>query len=303
MGKNKNFRLWLNRILITVVRFFPYRFRLVISREPFLRSLIGKFVRFIISSNSPSIVEITAGPLKGFRLEVHLQSESWHWLGICEPEVFSTFLKIVTNGMIVYDVGAALGSHSLLLARLCGPEGQVFAFEPDAHWFSRLIQNLELNSIKNVKPLQLAVSEVSGKIYMGRPSKNDFLRLMEKKKRKWEVIEISSIALDDFCLSNPAPELLKIDVEGGEIRVLLGAKRILSQHRPVIICELHGSDLAFQVFEILQKYNYLIFYLENNCSEVNFENISSIPVGHHILAWPKESFSILQKTSLLKKKL
>jgi FkbM family methyltransferase len=304
MRKNKNFNFKLfSRVLITTSHFFPYSVRVAISRIPLLRSLIGKFLNFFIPPLI-TVVEITAGPLKGFRLEVHLRKDRWHWLGVHEPEVFSAFQKIVTNGMTAYDVGAALGSHSLLLARLCGPEGRVFAFEPDIYWFSRLIRNLELNSIKNVKPLQLAVSEVSGRVFLGRPSKNDFWRLIKEKKEGWEVIEISSIALDDFCLSNPAPELLKIDVEGGETRVLLGAKRILSQHRPIIICELHGPDLAFQVLEILQKYDYLNFYLENNCLEINSENVSFIPISHyifHIFACPKEKLSIIQKVGLIKK--
>ena len=302
MKKIKNLKILLSRILMIASQFVPYRIRVAISRTPLLRSIMGKFLNFF-TLPSLSVVEITAGPLIGFRLEVDLWKERWHWLGIHEPEVFSAFQKIVSNGIVVYDVGAALGSHSLVLARLCGPKGLVYAFEPDTYWFSRLIRNLELNSVKNVKTLQLAVSDISGKVYFGRPSETEFWRLIEEKKEGWEVMEISSISLDDFCNSNPRPQLLKIDVEGGEARVLLGAKKILEQHRPIIICEIHGLDPAQQVLGILQKYNYSNFYLENNCSEVTFGNVSSIPISHHILACPKENLSILYKLMLLKKNL
>lgn len=302
MEKIKNLKILFGRILITISQFVPYRIRVTVSRIPLLRSIMGKFLNFLIPS-LVSVVGITAGPLKGFRLELDHRKEIWHWLGIYEPEVFSAFQKIVNNGMVIYDVGAHVGSHSLILARLCAPKGQVYAFEPDAFWFNRLIRNLELNSIKNVKPLQLAVSEVSGKIYLGRLSKTEFWHLTEEKTSGWEKIETSSISLDDFCKSNLPPQLIKIDVEGGEDRVFLGAKGILRQHRPIIICELHVPDSTRHALEILQKYDYSNFYLENNYSEITSQNISSIPATHHIFACPKENLSFFERAGLFKKNL
>jgi hypothetical protein len=73
-------------------------------------------------------------------------------------------------------------------------------------------------------------------------------------------IEVDVIALDEFVwsLGNPPPSMLKIDVEGGEGKVLQGMRRILSDIRPLVLVEIHGGHAAHAVWDILTKSEYVV---------------------------------------------
>jgi methyltransferase FkbM-like protein len=77
-----------------------------------------------------------------------------------------------------------------------------------------------------------------------------------------EYILVPSIPLDEFIASgNPAPQLMKIDVEGGETAVLVGAERLLRERRPVIICEVHHAEAAGWMEEWLPARGYHMDWL------------------------------------------
>ena len=64
--------------------------------------------------------------------------------------------RIVRNGDIVVDIGAHIGYYTLIFARLVGPKGKVFAFEPEPNNFNLLIKNIKINGYKNIIPVQKA---------------------------------------------------------------------------------------------------------------------------------------------------
>ena len=75
-----------------------------------------------------------------------------------EPHVIREFEEHVVPGTTVLDVGAHIGSLTVPLARLVGPEGRGYAFEPQKHVYRELVQNLRLNEFTNAIPLRFAVS-------------------------------------------------------------------------------------------------------------------------------------------------
>jgi hypothetical protein len=68
------------------------------------------------------------------------------------------------------------------------------------------------------------------------------------------------VAIDDFIYKsgNPVPDLLKIDIEGGEILALPGMRRLLQENHPILLIELHGPDAARIIWELLEQENYRI---------------------------------------------
>ena len=86
-----------------------------------------------------------------------------------------------------------------------------------------------------------------------------------------------AISLDDFVFQEgyPPANLIKIDVEGGEGKVIIGAQRLLKKFKPVIICELHSPESAIQVYKELMR-------LEYRLNDLDSGDI------RHIVAWPKE---------------
>jgi FkbM family methyltransferase len=226
-------------------------------------------------------------------MEFDLQTEKAFWLCTHEPAVQSVLQRIVRRGMTVYDVGAYIGFFSLMLARLCGADGRVFAFEPEPANFQRLKRHIDYNSICNVIALEMAVLESSRIAYLEKVYPSFDSRMAEEtlgngtlgdknNRQQGTVAKVTAISLDDFVheQANPAPDVIKIDVEGAESKVLLGAGRILKEARPIIVCETHGDARHQEVCQILNEHAYRIFDDENSWSKIAHSAVSFGPSGH-----------------------
>lgn len=132
----------------------------------------------------------------------------------------AVFERYVRAQMTVIDVGANIGMYSIVLGALVGEQGRVFSFEPTQDSYRAFLDNMSLNTTRNVTPFLLGVDERIGsaKFLDHRYSKEQ-----NRLARKEEVgIPIQTIRLDSFlkCLSVDIVDFLKIDVEGSELSVL-----------------------------------------------------------------------------------
>jgi FkbM family methyltransferase len=156
---------------------------------------------------------------------------------------FSTHL---TEGDTAVDIGACYGTYSVLMAAKCGQTGHVIAFEPDPYAREVLAKNLNLNpSIKRPIVEACACSDEIGEATLfsrGGNAQSSLVRsAMEfSAAHKSEEIPVPLITLDSYLSERnlPEPSCVKIDAEGAEIRILKGAKKVLSSHADVV-CELH----------------------------------------------------------------
>ncbi|MGH9735924.1 MAG: FkbM family methyltransferase [Candidatus Acidiferrales bacterium] len=194
---------------------------------------------------------------------------------------FGAIPRLVRAGDVAFDVGANIGFYSVLLSRLCGLSGRVWAFEPvpDTYW--RLRETLALNRCDNVSPVQAAVCDRQGDVRMN---------LFDPQHAEWNSmgvpvmdgrgatkaspsrsITVPACTLDEFCDSEKIERInfLKVDVEGFEMSVFAGAKRLLQEHRVDYICfEISRNPLkaagfeARNVFETLETYGYFSYALE-----------------------------------------
>jgi FkbM family methyltransferase len=188
---------------------------------------------------------------------------------------FQVIPRLVEFGDTAVDVGANVGLYSVLLSRLCGPKGSVWAFEPvlDTYW--RLRETLALNRCENVVPVQSAISDRSGTVAINlfEPQFAEWnsLGVRSKKDEKGKLVsccgsaEVSAYALDEFCERQGigAIKFLKVDVEGFELSVFRGAERLLSDHRIRYICFEIAPELlnaagvgVREVFEALEVHGY-----------------------------------------------
>jgi len=177
-----------------------------------------------------------------------------------EPHVSSLFCSLIKKGMTVVDVGAFIGYYTLLAAKRVGSEGKVFAFEPYPPSFSLLLKNIQVNKWRNIQASQLAVSDSEGERKLNipyGPSNSSFGALPNIK----DSITIKTVSLDSF-LQVTDVDVIKIDVEGAELEVLRGMKKILAEGRPKIICEVHPRKISFldystkEISDFLKEYNY-----------------------------------------------
>ena len=163
--------------------------------------------------------------------------------GEWESDTCSFLRKELRAGHMVLEVGANIGAHTLLMAKLCAP-GQVVAFEPTEYGCDKLKQNLVLNpDISNVTLIQAMVSNHTHATPRNELS-GSFPLFPGASKR--EKVKRACISLDEFAESTrlPSLHLLKIDVDGYDYKVLQGATRVLQEFKPVVLVELHAPSLA-----------------------------------------------------------
>jgi FkbM family methyltransferase len=165
-------------------------------------------------------------------------------------------------GMVFFDIGAYHGIYSLVAGRRMGRSGGVVAFEPSPREFSRLKLHLRWNHIENARIERLAVSPKSGKRTFFQVSSGDQTRnglRPPATNDSLTEIPVSAVSLDEYItnLALNRVDIVKLDVEGGELDALRGASSLLTRFRPMFICEV--LDAATQPWgyaarEIITKF-------------------------------------------------
>jgi FkbM family methyltransferase len=153
-----------------------------------------------------------------------------------EPSTLQSLKDHLRPGMTVADVGAHIGLVTVFMARLVGPSGRVYAFEPAEDNLAYLKKNISDNVVDNVIVIPKAVGDMTGSRTLYLAEGSDMYSLHEHPlSRTVGSVQIKQVRLDEVV---SALDLAKIDVEGAEIEVLNGMKRILDQKkRPVLLVE------------------------------------------------------------------
>ena len=215
---------------------------------------------------------------EGIRYQVDLREviDQGIWLYGWEPSTIALMKRHTSPGDTVIEVGANVGAHTLLLAKLVGPSGTVHAFEPTAYAQGKLRANVDLNP--DLKARVVIRSELvtnhAGQTPVRRITSSFAVRPNES--RPAEVVHTAAIALDyePFDRVN----LLKIDVDGYDFKVLEGATELLKKFRPYVLIELYEWALAAQgdsvrdIFGLLRSLGYSGIY-ENGTPIVSAEEI------------------------------
>jgi FkbM family methyltransferase len=185
----------------------------------------------------------------GFTGCFHLEDycDEMHLIGdYFEREQLVEFLRLLDASDIVWEVGGAIGAWTVFLAQraVCG---QVHVFEPEPRNHLRLLRNIELNNLLNVKVHKLAASSSNGRAEFGvAGTEHGGSHSLIVGQLHQRVIQVPTIRLDNARekLEIPRPTAVKIDCEGGEWDVLMGMSRLLALGAVrVILLEIHPPDL------------------------------------------------------------
>ena len=161
-------------------------------------------------------------------------------LGRYEPQQSALFERTLKPGDTVFDVGAHAGYYTLLASRLVGPEGHVFAFEPNPRNLACLRRHVRLNRCDNVTVVEAAVARHTGAMRFDTSRGSGRGRLCADG-----AAEVATVSLDQFAEERGiVPSLIKIDVEGSEVEVLEGARRLLAGCPPLVLSVHHGLGRA-----------------------------------------------------------
>jgi FkbM family methyltransferase len=179
------------------------------------------------------------GPIIGKCLELYGEYS--------EGEV-ATMRRYVKPGDTVIDVGANIGSLTLPMAGLVGPQGRAYAFESQAHNFNLLCAHLALNGIEHVRPLNAFVSDVP------KPkTSSEMWGSYVSDKWPTPVTKLDDLGLDSCAL-------IKIDVDGGELGVLKSAARLIEASRPVLYFENDTREVSRVLLQHVFDLNYDLYW-------------------------------------------
>ena len=216
----------------------------VVPRPPWSCSLHGWVQCLSIWWRAPYIGRLWIEPPPRDPIKANL-AKGLVW----EPHVVRNLQEHVVPGSVALDVGAYIGTHALLMGRLVGPQGRVYAFEPQRKAYRELRRNIELNGLSNVAALRYAVGADTRIVEMNPPREIAVVDVKEGLVGK--AMGEGGVAvgtggdraelrpLDSFGFQNVS--VLKIDVEGFEGEVLAGAERLIRENRPVVLLEILGG--------------------------------------------------------------
>lgn len=191
--------------------------------------------------------------------------------GCYEPNEFAFLDSFLERGMVFVDVGANEGLYTLFAASKVGDSGRVVALEPSEREYKRLLKNLALNGLRNVRPLRLAAASFNGtarlRVAGYRHEGHNTLGEMAYEVECSHEEEVETRLLDDILADEGIERVgaVKIDVEGAEEAVLGGMAKTIARDRPLLILEVFNRALRAQgsnaekITELLRSRGYGLY--------------------------------------------
>ena len=204
----------------------------------------------------------------------------------------AVFVQLLRPGDIVIEAGANIGAHTVHIAKLVGASGIVFAFEPQRIIFQLLCANLALNEVHNVHAIHAAVGREMGKTNVPLQDyavEQNFAGIAMRDSGAGE--DIGVFKLDNLLL--PSLRLLKVDVEGMEIDVLIGARELIRRYRPVLYVENDRQAHSEEMITLIDALSYnMWWHLPALFNPANFAgnatNLFPNVISVNLLCFPKE---------------
>jgi len=201
--------------------------------------------------------------------------------------------------MTFFDIGAYHGIYTVLAAKRMGETGSVAAFEPSRRELRRLAFHLRLNGLSSVGLVPCAVGSEEGDVtfftVLARNAMRNGLRAPLCADAV-ETVVVHKKTMDNYLEQSgtTAVDLVKIDTEGAELEVFRGAQRLLTQLRPLVICEVLDSSTepwgypARDIVSRLQGHGYGWFDIQRDGSLLPHSLREEYPEVRNYLAVPEE---------------
>ncbi len=239
-----------------------------LGKSAFLRKIVKSY--FQIYFRTGHIHKIKRGPLAGKNWYCHKAHQFWMPLGLYEKETADWLKSCLRPGMTFLDIGANAGYFTLLGSSIVGEEvgGVTIAFEPVPVNVEVIKNHLKANNIENVMVEELAISNCSGEVIFAIEDTNanshmKDINITHANSNPNDEIRVRSITLDEYVIKQKIkPDLIKIDVEGAEMKVLDGGENTFQNVRPISIVSTHSDILNVNCREFFQIRNYDVTTLE-----------------------------------------
>lgn len=196
--------------------------------------------------------------------------------GVYEKDIIDDIRLVLNKDKNLIDIDANIGQHSLLLAPFCK---NVYSFEPIPEVYTQFKKSIELNKIQNINLYNAAISDkVETKTFNYVKFHAGTSSFVERSNKNIDVISVQTETLESV-LKDVKMDVIKLDVEGYELVVILGNKEKILKDKPIIFMEfspdwiqLDGSYTTKDAFDFFAENNFEIFSRNKN-KTILYENV------------------------------
>ncbi|MEM3191658.1 MAG: FkbM family methyltransferase [Candidatus Parvarchaeota archaeon] len=240
-------------------------------------------------SDSKCIIQIN-----GILMQLDLNSNQdlefghlWKHGTVYEPEMYPFIKNVLSECNNFADVGANSGYYTIMASKLI--QGEVYAFEPNEYSYERLVNNISLNKLTNVRPFKIGLSDRRGSAIMYDSPSGDGTNTMIKIPKSPKSYSIKVDTLDNV-LKDEKVDVIKVDVEGYEEEVLKGAIHHLDSVK-FIFFELNRDILLYKkknpytLLQLLWGKGFSIYWMTNGPRLVLVRKLKDIEdIGTNLMA-------------------
>jgi len=234
------------------------------------------------------VPKVASGPGKGLRFDTG-PGVNRFTSGEYERPVQEAITAITHPGDVFYDIGANFGFFSVLVGRLVGTSGMVYAFEPVPANALMVGRNACANGLSNIKVLRIALcrEDGMGELLLAHHAGGAVLKSVGTPPPDLAgSVMVETASLDAFLARQhlKPPNIVKIDVEGAEIEVLQGMQRVLNTWGPTVVLELddESRDACAEKVRVCKRFLHDLGYRTESL-------LNSYPDGkwfvRHFVAW------------------
>ena len=269
---------------------------------------------FLLARKFKSLQEVPVQIADWSTLYIDLRMENSHALLVNAPYIkpfreldeIRIMERFVRVSDVAFDIGANIGLHSILLSRLIGPQGRLFAFEPNPELIPALKRTI--SELGNATLEELALSDKNSESLLFVPPDDSMGSLADWTKDaevgNSHTVSCREYRIDDLIEKGrlPQPNFIKCDVEGAELLVFRGARQTLERpDAPLIMFEINkpassafgfAATAAVDFLAVLKNPNYRFFDVISGLSlqptDMNdsFRNVLAVPLAR-ISFWPE----------------
>lgn len=229
------------------------------EKYPFLRNLYSRIAKKGLMQTE----------VNGYKMYLDLKdtmvSQEVFYKGVWEKELTKLMKDIIKEDTVFVDVGAHIGYYSLLAAKIA-KKSRVYSFEPMTINYELLEKNIALNNYKNVKCFKIALSDSEGKVKLycdkNLSVRNSIVSTEIIEGNALEDVETMPL---DFLVENA--DIVKIDVEGGEVKVLKGMKKLIEINQDIIVIIEYIPNYyknPMELIDLLRSFNFKLWIVDWN---------------------------------------
>ena len=259
----------------------------VCSRSnPFLLNFLNKFVRFLpkgkgalprlfgklffnyfnqsyLTTRHGAKLKIAPAALDFYTTMLGQNKSFDYW-------VFDTCRSFVEQGDVFYDIGANVGYMSIEMAQCVDSKINIYSFEAQNDLAQNVGQSAILNDFPNIKVFACALAEKNGEVEFVREKHSIHGHLSKSNDSNSNSVKVDAYTIDYLVAESviEPPDVIKIDVEGAEHKVLLGMSETIKKYQPVIVFEISQDTYDFdttpkQIIDYLTNLADYKFYWAN----------------------------------------